>query len=204
MTVIVGPSDWWIASPTSIDSLVISCPVGTTLPDGSRVICKAGGTVWIVAPNCTQVSSQWAGGQYNTTQVGSKCCICEWPGLNTQLINRGFNPCDWFVPNISQLNNPGYVCRAQWDTYISTIYYSSTEVSSTTASALNFSGGAIGSVVSGWFVDRYGTRAIRIVLQCLQIFKISSFPGFFFSCYEFHGKLPYILRILCQGYLWNN
>ena len=36
-------------------------------------------------------------------------------------------------------------------------------------SSLGLLGGAIGSVVAGWFVDRYGTRAIRIVLQVLQI-----------------------------------
>lgn len=30
-------------------------------------------------------------------------------------------------------------------------------------------GAAVGSVASGWFVDRYGTRAIRITLQGLQV-----------------------------------
>jgi hypothetical protein len=76
---------------------------------------------------------QWAGGQYNTTQVGNKCCICEWPALNTRLLQCGFNPCDWFVPSISQLNNPGFVCRTQWDTFASASYWSSTEISATNA-----------------------------------------------------------------------
>ena len=140
MGLIIGPTPWWQAS------LVAQCPVGTTLIDGSRIICKAGGTAWIVAPNCTQVSSSWAGGQYNSTQVGDKCCICEWPGLNTQLINCGFNPCDWFVPNISQLNNPGYVCRAQWDAFASINYWSSTEVSSANACFLGFNNGIPSSI----------------------------------------------------------
>jgi hypothetical protein len=101
--------------------------------DGSRLICKANGVACVVAPNCTQLGSQWAGGQYNTTQVGNKCCICEWPALNTRLLQCGFNPCDWFVPSISQLNNPGFVCRTQWDTFASTLYWSSTEINATIA-----------------------------------------------------------------------
>ena len=139
MGLIIGPTPWWQSN------LVATCPVGTTLLDGSRIICKAGGTAWIVAPNCTQVGSQWAGGQYNSTQVGNKCCICEWPELQTRLIQCGFNPCDWFVPSSAQLNNPGYVCRTQWDTFASTNYWSSTEVSSTNACSQYFSNGSLNS-----------------------------------------------------------
>ncbi len=145
MGVTVGPSAWWLRTTEAVNGLAISCPVGTTLPDGSRIICKAGGTAWIVAPNCTQVSSQWAGGQYNSTSVGNRCCICEWPGLQTQLINCGFNPSDWFVPSITQLNNPGYVCRNQWDTFTSTFYWSSTELNATSACSQNFSNGSLGA-----------------------------------------------------------
>ena len=72
MGLIVGPTPWWQSS------LIAQCPAGTTLLDGSRIICKAGGTAWIVAPASTQVGSTWAGGQYNSTAVGDKCCICEW------------------------------------------------------------------------------------------------------------------------------
>jgi hypothetical protein len=137
MGLIIGPTPWWQSN------LVSACLVGTTLPDGSRIICKAGGTAWIVAPNCTQVGSAWAGGQYNSTQVGAKCCICEWPGLETRLLQCGFNPCDWFVPSSSQLNNPGYVCRTQWDTFASDTYWSSTETNATHAGRLRFSDGNI-------------------------------------------------------------
>ena len=123
----VGPTPWWQ------NNLIHRCPAGTTLLDGSRIICKAGGTAWIVAPACTQVSSSWAGGQYNTTAVGDKCCICEWSGLETQLINCGFNPCDWFVPSLNQLQNPGYVCRTNWDSFSAANYWSSTEFNATNA-----------------------------------------------------------------------
>jgi hypothetical protein len=153
MGLIIGPTPWWQAS------LVAQCPVGTTLIDGSRIICKAGGTAWIVAPNCTQVNGvAWAGGQYNSTLVGDKCCICEWSALNTLLLNCGFNPCDWFVPNITQLNNPGYLCRTQWDTFASLNYWSSTEVSSTNACSLYFCNGSLGS----------GTKSLS---TCVRAFR---------------------------------
>jgi hypothetical protein len=133
MGVLFGPSNWWQAN------LVSACPEGTFLPDGSSIICKSGGTAWIVAPACTQVSSQWAGGQYNSTQVGDKCCISEWSGLQTALINYGFNPDDWFVPSASQLQNPGYVCRTNWDSFSSTSpYWSSTENSAPCAFCVSF------------------------------------------------------------------
>ena len=122
----VGPTPWWQ------NNLIHRCPVGTSLLDGSRIICKSGGTAWIVAPYCTEVSSSWAGGQYNTTVVGDKCCICEWSGLENQLIDCGFNPCDWFIPSFNQMCNPGYVCRSNWDCFqpgsdIGCAYWSSTE-----------------------------------------------------------------------------
>ena len=141
MGVTIGPADWWARSADGIRSLAISCPVGTALPDGSRIICKAGGTAWIVAPNCTQVSQTWNG--TTTLLVGDKCCICDWSTLNTQLLNCGFNPCDWFVPSCAQLVNPGYCCRTQWDTFASSGYWSSTEVSSTNACGLGFYNGNI-------------------------------------------------------------
>jgi hypothetical protein len=135
MGMIIGPTSWWQSN------LVRACTVGTTLPDGSRIICKAGGTAWIVAPASTQVSMAWAGGQYNSTLVGDKCCISEWSTLQNALIAGGFNPTDWFVPNITQLSNPGYNCKTQWDSCASNCYWSSTEVNSTNACCLNFING---------------------------------------------------------------
>jgi hypothetical protein len=123
MGLIIGPTPWWQSN------LVAACPTGTTLLDGSRIICKAGGTAWIVAPSCTQVGAPWNG--TTTLLVGDKCCICDWATLNTQLLNCGFNPCDWFVPSCAQLCNPGYTCRTQWDPNTCASYWSSTELSAT-------------------------------------------------------------------------
>ena len=133
MGLIIGPTSWWQLN------LIPACPAGTTLLDGSRIICKSSGTAWIVAPSCTQVGSSWNG--TTSLLVGDKCCVCDWSTLQTQLITCGFNPCDWFVPSVSQLQNPGYVCRTQWDTF-STCYWSSTEVSATSAYVGNFTNGS--------------------------------------------------------------
>jgi hypothetical protein len=158
MGVTIGPADWWVASPQSINSLAISCPVGTTLPDGSRIICKAGGTAWIVAPESTQVGQTWNG---TTNQlVGNRCCVCDWPTLCSRMISCGFNPSDWFVPSSAQLNNPGYVCRTQWDSFASACYWSSTEIIATFACGQNFNSGNFGSSNK---TNAFCVRAFRCV-----------------------------------------
>jgi hypothetical protein len=127
---IIGPTPWWQAN------LVSACPEGTYLPDGSVIICKSGGTAWIVAPACTQVVAlTW--GNYATegnTVQGNLPQITStiWPALYNRLISCCFNPDDWFVPSISQLQNPGYVCRSKWSPP-TTCYWASTEISDTCA-----------------------------------------------------------------------
>jgi len=153
MTIYIGPSKWWWTGDTNLTNdlhyacLAKVCPVGTTTRDGAVLICKSGGTGWFVAPSSTQVNSQWAGGQYNSTSVGDKCCISEWSGLETALegATRRIDSTKWFVPSSSQLNNPGYVCRTNWDSFDATNYWSSTEVSSTNACKQNFNNGNINS-----------------------------------------------------------
>jgi hypothetical protein len=154
MGLLVGPTPWWQAS------IVSKCPEGTYLPDGSTIICKSGGTAWIVAPSCTQVSSTWNGTV--DTLVGNKCCICEWSALETRLINCGFNPCDWFVPSCAQLQNPGYVCRTNWDSLSGTNYWSSTEVDTLCAIYLCSSNGSTNCVCNSKSCIK-SVRAFRCV-----------------------------------------
>ena len=139
MGITIGPADWWVATPGGIDGLATSCPPGTILPDRSVIICRAGGTAWIVAPSSTQVGQTW--NNSTTTLVGNKCCVCDWPTLCTQMISCGFNPADWFVPSSAQLQNPGYVCRTQWDTFTAG-YWSSTEINATSACGVCCSNGS--------------------------------------------------------------
>ena len=141
---VIGATSWWQAN------LVSTLPVGSALPDGSRITCKAGGTAWIVAPSTTQVSSNWG----NVT-----CCGCisnpggilcsitttNWVTLHNCLITRGFNPSDWFVPNLSQLQTAGYACRFFWDSVCCAIYWSSTEDTATGGCTVLFGSGTTGT-----------------------------------------------------------
>jgi hypothetical protein len=162
MAVVAGPTNWWYNSDRYYACFAKCCPVGSATFDGSRLICKSGGIGWFVAPSSTQVQGQWAGGQYNSTQVGNKCCISEWSALQTALENR-VRPIDstkWFVPSISQLNNPGYVCRTNWDSFDAASYWSSTEGLATNACIQGFSNGVI-TTTSKTFSCR--VRAFRCV-----------------------------------------
>ena len=161
MAVVAGPTEWWYNSDRYYACFAKFNPVGSATYDGSRLICKSGGTGWFVAPSSTQVTGQWAGGQYNSTSVGDKCCISEWTAACNALISGGIECVNcWFVPSISQLNNPGYVCRTNWDSFDATDYWSSTEVSSTNACRQLFSGGSILSVLKAF---SHRVRAFRCV-----------------------------------------
>lgn len=158
MGITIGPVDWWLETPETIDSMAISCPVGTILPDGSAIICKAGGTAWIVAPVTTEVGATWNG---TTTQlVGNKCCVCDWSSLCSAMVSAGFNPSDWFVPSLSQLQNPGWICCIKWDNASAFVYWSSTETNSTCAEPINYVGG--GSY-DKFKTNTYCVRAFRCV-----------------------------------------
>ena len=143
MGITIGPVDWWLASPQGISGLIASCPAGTRLLDGSHIICKAGGTAWIIAPYGTQVQQTW--NNTTTTLVGNKCCVCDWPTLCTQMISCGFTPGDWFVPSVSQLQNPGYICRTQWNPISAQCYWSSTECNAMCSCFVVFSNGVAGT-----------------------------------------------------------
>ena len=159
MGITIGPVDWWLASPQGISGLIAGCPVGTQLLDGSSIICKAVGTAWIVAPSCTQVSQTW--NNTTTTQVGNKCCVCDWPTLCTRMISCGYNPGDWFVPSGSQLSNPGYVCRAFLDAFdVSCQYWSSTEFNATASRFIHFNRP---NVYTDFKTSSVRVRAIRCV-----------------------------------------
>jgi hypothetical protein len=130
MSATIGPTTWWIKSKEAADYYARICPVGTILPDGSAVYCKQGGQAWIVAPNCTQISDQWASGCWNNCLLvgatNSLCCICSWPSVCSRLSSCGFNPCDWFIPDQTVLFN-SHFCRSFWDICSSTTYWSSSE-----------------------------------------------------------------------------
>lgn len=79
--------------------------------EGGYLICASGGTRWVVAPSSAEVSRNW----YSRNDANTRA--------------QAVSGCTgWFVPTISQLQNPGYTCRTYWDSYSSALYWSSTDV----------------------------------------------------------------------------
>jgi hypothetical protein len=146
MSVVIGPTTWWLRSKEAADYYARICPLGTILGDGSAVYRRAGGQAWIVAPASTQISDQWASGCWNNTLIvgggNSLCCISNWPNTCNRLICCGFNPCDWFIP-CQDLLVTAYCCRAFWDTCSSIVYWSSSEINASNACGVNFLSGCL-------------------------------------------------------------
>ena len=128
----IGPTCWKFADIIPGSSL-----------EGGYLICKSGGTAWIVAPASTEVSRNW---------------YCRDDAVTTANANAACG--DWFVPSRGQLQNPGYTCRTYWDSYASAIYWSSTVYNSGFAWYVGFLNGlAYGSLKTG----SYCVRAFRCV-----------------------------------------
>jgi len=100
-------SSWGNSSTSSSDTAVCLCclNVGFTCIgnitdyNGIFICCGAPGK-WFIAPSCTQTYTNW--------ENRNNAVSCA----NSLMGSLG-----WFVPNISQLQNPGYVCRSYWDSY---------------------------------------------------------------------------------------
>ena len=136
MAVIFGPSK-------SHSSYIGNSGLGSAYQCG-RVICKNGGIAWIVAPSCSEVSRTWH--LRNDAVTTALACTAGATG--------------WFVPTISQLQNPGYTCRTFWDSFSSTFYWSSTETTATDACLVFFNNG--NSFISSK-TSVYCVRAFRCV-----------------------------------------
>jgi hypothetical protein len=88
--------------------------------EGGFLICAISNLAWIVAPSSSQVSRTWyLRNDANTTAQSVSGCT------------------GWFVPTRVQLQNPGYTCRKFWDEFVSTNYWSSTEINATNAYGVN-------------------------------------------------------------------
>jgi hypothetical protein len=94
--------------------------------EGGFLICKSGGNNWIVAPSSAEVARPWVNrADANTrAQVVSGCT-------------------GWFVPSQTQIQNPGYVCRTYWDSFVTTCYWSNTETNASCAWSLSFGDGSV-------------------------------------------------------------
>jgi hypothetical protein len=140
MGLTVGPATW---HPDYPRYLLCTATLGTSI-EGGFLICKAGGVAWIVSPYSTEVSRTWTlRTDANTTAQSASGCT------------------GWFVPTVSQLQNPGYLCRSFWGPspcFSSTLYWSSTEDNATIACNVNFTFGSAG----------YGTKTLA---RCVRAFR---------------------------------
>jgi len=110
--------------------------------EGGFLICCASPTRWVVAPNTSEVSRTW----YERNDANTRA--------------QQVSGCTgWFVPTVTQLQNPGYTCRTFWDSFSSTSYWSSTEVNSSFACFVDFYG--IARIFNKTYT--YCVRAFRCV-----------------------------------------
>ena len=65
---------------------------------GGYLICCSSSNLWVIGPNSTEVKRTW---------------YCRGDAILTANANHACN--DWFIPSLSQLQNPGYQCRTHWD-----------------------------------------------------------------------------------------
>ena len=128
MSIIGGNTSFWLEGPENrLKYFGQRCPLGACIPqlNGSTIICKNGGIAWLVAPISTEVSRTWYCRDDAVTRA-----------IAVTTLTTG-----WFVPCISYLQNPGYLCRSFWDSYSSTYYWSSTEYNSFNACGMFFNNG---------------------------------------------------------------
>jgi hypothetical protein len=92
---------------------------------GFYICCGPSTNKWFVAPSFTEICTTW---------------YCYNDAVTTADNNLG--SCGWFVPNSSQIGNPGYSCRTFWDTYTSSCYWSSTQSRSYAGYGVNFADGS--------------------------------------------------------------
>jgi hypothetical protein len=114
--------------PTDFTTAAVGTDVTVPSSQQARLICKAGGVAWIVAPNISELSKTWY--DREDAIVSAK----EVTGS-----------VGWFIPTVGQLQNPGYTCRTQWDSFSSALYWSSTEANAPFACRVSFLNGTASS-----------------------------------------------------------
>ena len=123
-----------------------SQPLGSSY-EGGFLICKASPLRWVVSPYSAEVGRTWyLRNDANTTAQSVSGCT------------------GWFVPTISQLQNPGYCCRSFWGPspcYSPTTYWSSTQ------DTVNAAGVACYVV----FTDGSQNRHYKPATKCVRAFR---------------------------------
>lgn len=121
--IIVGPTVWQYEDKFGEAAAVQLVSLGDEVA-GGYLICRNGGTAWLVAPSNTEVTRNW----YSRTDANT----------TAQSIT---GKTGWFVPTSGQLQNPGYTCRIYWDSYTAGSYWSNTGCFGAGAASVSFSNG---------------------------------------------------------------
>ena len=115
--------------------ITVAVAVGDSY-EGGFLICKASPLRWVVSPRSAEVSRTWyLRNDANTLAQSVSGCT------------------GWFVPTISQLQNPGYCCRSFWGPspcFSSAYYWSSTESNATNACFVLFDTGGAYSLTKAY------------------------------------------------------
>ena len=143
MGIVVGPTEW---QPAAVEGTIVqTASLGDAMTGGGFLICRNGGTAWIVAPNTSEVSRTW----YCRNDAITTATACT-------------SSSTWFIPTRPQLQNPGYTCRTFWDSFSSATYWSSTEGNAVCACRVFFHNGGNADSYSGK-TGSYCVRAFRCV-----------------------------------------
>ena len=102
--------------------------------EGGYLICCSSNNYWIVAPNSAHVIRSWYDRSHSNTRA-QQVSGCS----------------GWFVPTVSQLYNPGYICKEHWDpasdpmTYFcaNNYFFSNTESDSADACGVRLADGVL-------------------------------------------------------------
>ena len=96
MAIVIGQTSWH-GQAVGIPQFA---QLGCTVLGGGVLICKNGGTAWIIAPSSSDVNRSWD----NRNDAVTTATACT-------------TSTGWFIPTVSQLQNPGFSCRTHWDQF---------------------------------------------------------------------------------------
>ena len=126
-TAITGYVGLNTAGAASHSFATIAAPALGDSYEGGFLICKASPLRWVVSPYSAEVSRTWyLRNDANTRSQQVSGCT------------------GWFVPTVSQLQNPGFICRSFWGSspcYSATYYWTSTEIDASSACRVDFGAG---------------------------------------------------------------
>ncbi len=121
---------------------LVNPPLGTCTEGGNLIRIQTS-LFWIVAPSASQVLRNWYCRNHANTRA-QQVSGCT----------------GWFVPTVSQLQNPGYTCRTFWAGPLGPSYWSSTDFNATHARSVFF----VNGVAHGSFRNQtFTVRAFRCV-----------------------------------------